>query len=444
MSDAVGGLVLLQGSRWQWNRHFMYCSTYMILMMRGLLPSNKLRNRTLTLLVVLAAVSAPATQGAARSDRIIIKNDTDRTMIFVSGKAQHGIVTTNPPSSIAAAGVGVMFAESSGIATGTEGTVTYRLDGVPGEVSIHWDNPFAGSNSANGSAPAGFKVEQIGDAGNRTLIFFSVHAANQTSARCNAGWVLGALGTHLEDSLGEVSKDIGFLTTPFKRLGIGGWVDTGCEATAWGWPVRDAQHSSDGFWTIDVALQHFGIGSSVASGNPARFVRIEVEPNTPAHASAVAKANRLIEFHGHVLVDTHHGDELIEVHPFDPIKLRGPNPPGGSYTQTCNQQWIDGGLLRALCRTSGGQWLNTSLSSFGACVGDIFNREGHLGCNTGPPPPNGSYRQTCRDFSTDANNLRATCKKRNGAWVPATLAGFTHCSGDISNQDGRLQCAMGR
>jgi hypothetical protein len=266
---------------------------------------------------------------AARSTHVIIKNDTDRNLTFVSGSVQHGIVTQNPPSIIAPSGIGELFAESNGVATGTEGTVTYQVTGVSGTASFHWDNPYVGSNSANGSAPPGFQVEQIGDTGNRTLVFFSIHAVNQATAICNPEWVLQHLGTHAEDSLDDFDKAVGFLTTPLKRMGIGGWVDTGCDATAEGWPVRDAQHSTDGFWTIDVKLQQFTInGNNV--GKLQRFVRIEVEPGTPAHGSAAAKANSFIRFNGRVLIDTHHGDELIEVHPWDPITLAPePSVPGG-------------------------------------------------------------------------------------------------------------------
>lgn len=259
--------------------------------------------------------------GAARSAHVIIKNDTDKTLTFVSGKADHGIVTRKPPSQIPPAGTGELFAESNGFATGTEGRVTYRLVGVNGTAVFHWDNPFAGGNSADGSAPAGFSVQNIGDAGNRTLVFFSIHPSNRQAALCNPDWVINHLGTHAEDRLDPASREIGFLTTPLKRLGFGGWVDTGCEATAKGWPVRNAQHSTDGFWTIDVKLKEFRIQNRMLKANLQRWVRIEVEPNTPAHAKAAARANTLISFHGHVLIDTHHADELIEVHPVDPITL---------------------------------------------------------------------------------------------------------------------------
>src|SRR5947209_7186538 len=290
------------------------------------------------LLIAALFISSQFGYGAARSVRVIIKNDTDKTLTFVSGKADHGIVTQKPPTHIQPSGTGELFAESNGFATGTEGRVTYRLDGVNGNAVFHWDNPFSGSNSADGSAPAGFSVQTIGDAGNRTLVFFSIHPANRPVALCNPDWVIAHLGNHPEDRLDPASRDIGFLTTPFKRLGFGGWVDTGCDATAKGWPVRDAQHSTDGFWTIDVKLSEFAIQGRRLVPNQPRWVRIEVEPKTPAHDKAAARTNQFISFHGHVLIDTHHGDELIEVHPFDPITLAQEPTPFGQ--DTCRQGFV--------------------------------------------------------------------------------------------------------
>ncbi len=259
-------------------------------------------------------------------------------MTFVSGSTKHGIVTTKPPHTIPAGGVGDLRAESKGFATGTEGSVIYRLDGIGGNATFYWDNPFVGSNSASGSAPGGFKVEVIGDKGNRTLAFFSIHDADRPVAVCNGDWVVANLGTHAEDSLDDFDKSVGFLSTPLKRLGISGWVDTGCDASAQGWAVRDAQHSTDGFWTIDVKLAQFTTNGKSLPANQTQFVRIEVEPNTPAHAKAAVKANQFIRFDGHVLIDTHHGEELIEVHPWNPITLASEPAPYGP--DTCKQGFV--------------------------------------------------------------------------------------------------------
>lgn len=287
----------------------------------------------LTLVCTVSTVNA-----AARSTHIIIKNNTNHRMIGTNIEIKHGKLTSKPPRTIEPGSIGEWGAESNGIATGTEGSVTYRLDGISGTSIFNWDNPFVGSNSANGSGSSGFKIDTIGNKGNRTLVFFSIHDANNPVSVCSAQWVIEHLGEHPENELDAVDKTLGLFSTPLKNLGFGGWVNTGCQASAKGWAVRDAQHSTDGFWTIDVKLQEFKIDGKNIPTNQQKFVRLEVEPNTPAHAKAKVKANQFIQFGGRVLIDTHHGDELIEVHPYDAIMLATEATPYG--VDTCKQGFV--------------------------------------------------------------------------------------------------------
>lgn len=258
---------------------------------------------------------------AARSVHVIIKNNSNHALFNAHWELSHGIVTSKPPGRIDPGGIGEMSAESNGFATGTEGFVRYHVQGVSGDAQFNWDNPFVGNNSASGSGPPGYAVQLIGDKGNRTLAFYSFHDANVPAALCNADWVIGALGQHAEDKLDALDVGPGFLTTPLKRLGFGGWVDTGCRAQAEGWVWRNAQWSTDKFYTIDIKLHLFIIGDKKLSIQPPsqRFVRLEVEPGTPAHNSANARTNQYIRVEGIVLIDTHFGEELIEIHPYDPI-----------------------------------------------------------------------------------------------------------------------------
>jgi hypothetical protein len=275
----------------------------------------------LVICILTIAGTISTAHAAARSTQVIIKNNTNHRMIGTRIEVKHGKLSSKPPSTIEPGDIGEWGAESKGIATGTEGTVTYRIDGINGTSTFHWNNPFVGSNSANGAAPPGYKVEQVGNKGNRTAVFFSIHDAKNPSSICSSRWVFNHLGDHPEDKLDSVSKVIGLFSTPLKNLGFGGWVNTGCQATAKGWAVRDAQYSTDGFWTIDVKLQSFTIDGKTAPTDKQKFVRIEVEPNTPAHAKAKVKANQFIQFNGRILIDTHHGEKLIEVHPYDRITL---------------------------------------------------------------------------------------------------------------------------
>ena len=134
-------------------------------------------------------------------------------------------------------------------------------------------------------------------------------------AVCDAAATIGRLATAPRPALGWFSRWVAWLTTPFKFIGISGWEDTGCSAEASGAPVRDAQHSTDGFWTIDVRLSSFVIGG--VSAEAGRFVRVEVEPGTRARDVCAARSIRkgeLLLFGGPVVVDTD-GEGFLEVHP---------------------------------------------------------------------------------------------------------------------------------
>jgi hypothetical protein len=123
-------------------------------------------------------------------------------------------------------------------------------------------------------------------------------------------------------SRSRFDRFIAFLTTPFKFLGISGWQETGCQAMATGRPVRDAQHSTDGFWTIDVRLEEFRIGTDAADLSPPKFVRLEVEPDTKAHdvcAGSKVTAGMRLAFGGAVVVDT--DGPFLEVHPEDDFRI---------------------------------------------------------------------------------------------------------------------------
>jgi len=117
------------------------------------------------------------------------------------------------------------------------------------------------------------------------------------------------------DALSWFDRFVAFLTTPFKRLGISGWSPTGCAALARGAAVRDAQHSADGFWTIDLRLSEFSIGGREGPGG--RYLRVEVEPGTKAHdvcaESRIVEGARL-EVGGEVVIDND-PPPFPEIHP---------------------------------------------------------------------------------------------------------------------------------
>ncbi|MFF5962097.1 hypothetical protein [Streptomyces luteogriseus] len=95
----------------------------------------------------------------------------------------HGVWAVKPPLMIGDSGEWV--SESSGLATGTEGSVTYQIEDIDGvrvgEMRIHWDNPFVGSNEYDasvtptaeaGGALRGYSVLHIGGDGNDANVTF--------------------------------------------------------------------------------------------------------------------------------------------------------------------------------------------------------------------------------------------------------------------------------
>lgn len=139
---------------------------------------------------------------------------------------------------------------------------------------------------------------------------------------CEPKGTIARLSRQPQPALSSFSRFIAFLTTPFKFCGISGWKETGCEVEARARPVRDAQHSTDGFWTIDVRLEAFSIGQNQADLSTPRYLRLEVEPGTPAHE--VCAANPIgprtqLAFGGAVVIDS--DGPFLEVHPEDGFRI---------------------------------------------------------------------------------------------------------------------------
>jgi hypothetical protein len=133
---------------------------------------------------------------------------------------------------------------------------------------------------------------------------------------CDAAGTLATLSREPQPALCALARAFAFLTTPFKRFGISGWTETGCGSEGRGTPVRNAQHSTDGFWTIDVALSVLSVGGSPADLSTPGFLRLEVEPGTAAHAVCAGRPigpGTELEFGGAVVIDE--DGPFLEVHP---------------------------------------------------------------------------------------------------------------------------------
>lgn len=110
-------------------------------------------------------------------------------------------------------------------------------------------------------------------------------------------------------------------------------------------------------------------------------------------------------------------------------------PPPGSFQKTCSGASVTGTTLKASCKTFQGASIPASLDYASGCVGDIGNVNGVLVC-TGAV---GSFSLTCKDATVSGHTLSATCQKKDGSWIPASLPNFQGFQGNISNCDGKLQ-----
>ena len=143
---------------------------------------------------------------------------------------------------------------------------------------------------------------------------------------CQRAFIEKSLDTDPRPALGWFSRELGFFTTPFKRRGISGWRETYCIGHADGTLVRDAQHSTDGFWTIDIQIQSLtidGSPSTAADGAHPVFICIEVEPRTVAHSlcsALVPRKGDLLTVGGVIVIDT--DADFLEIHPTADFQIR--------------------------------------------------------------------------------------------------------------------------
>ena len=117
--------------------------------------------------------------------------------------------------------------------------------------------------------------------------------------------------------------------------------------------------------------------------------------------------------------------------------------PPGNYKDSCENLIKIGHMLEAKCRKRDGTWQNTALY-FGSCNGPIHNDNGNLTCNQGGRDnwlPPGSYKDSCRDMNVNDDTLWARCQSRDGEWRQSSID-FRNCYQDITNDNGRLVCGQ--
>jgi hypothetical protein len=262
---------------------------------------------------------------AARSVDVLFRNATPSRLVRQNYRLLHGIWGPPPPPEIAPSAEVQWRSESSGFMTGTEGEVIFGLPSGD-QVRFHWNNPYYGSNTYQEVAPGGYTISHAGGQANRTTVIVTLNGGGVSTTPCSADFVNARLDHQPQPALDFVSQFLGFFTTPvFKRNGIHGWVQTGCTITGLlGRPVRRAQHSTDGFYTLDVRIEQLTVaGVLLVSGwAPERYIRIEVEPGTHAHTVCDGRSPDVgdrLTVGGPLLIDT--DGPFLEIHPTDEFLL---------------------------------------------------------------------------------------------------------------------------
>jgi hypothetical protein len=118
--------------------------------------------------------------------------------------------------------------------------------------------------------------------------------------------------------------------------------------------------------------------------------------------------------------------------------------PNGSYRQSCSSIKVRDASskkpwLVADCRDYKGRYRSTRLR-YRQCRADIANIDGQLHCWGGGRPPRGSWSQSCRNGSVSGGVLYAECRRRNGDWWKASIR-LNRCSkSGVANINGQLRC----
>ncbi|GAA0321585.1 hypothetical protein GCM10010302_70940 [Streptomyces polychromogenes] len=130
-----------------------------------------------------AAQAAPSPGGASvqsaeRSTSVIFANGTGRQLLRTGSGLDHGCWSRDslPPDAIAKTVSASWASESCGFATGTQGHVTYNIAGTAKDVTVRWNNPYAGSNSYSCDAPEGYECGRSGGGGNNATVNFTLTA----------------------------------------------------------------------------------------------------------------------------------------------------------------------------------------------------------------------------------------------------------------------------
>lgn len=96
---------------------------------------------------------------------VTLFNQTNRVLTLRASHLDHGCWNTQPPSQIRPHTAEYWRSDSCGVLTGTEGWVNYTIEnsGGQGYAYAHWNLPYYGSNSFDGTAGGLFTMTTQGN-----------------------------------------------------------------------------------------------------------------------------------------------------------------------------------------------------------------------------------------------------------------------------------------
>ncbi|MEV7779493.1 aegerolysin family protein [Kitasatospora sp. NPDC088351] len=112
---------------------------------------------------------------AKRSTHVTLNNNSGQLLSRNGASLDWGIRSDNqlPTFNIMPGQSGSWQSESEGFMTGTEGEVSYLVAGA-GNVVVHWNNPYYGSNSYSCTAPANYTCSRTGGSGDNATVAFTL------------------------------------------------------------------------------------------------------------------------------------------------------------------------------------------------------------------------------------------------------------------------------
>jgi hypothetical protein len=284
-----------------------------------------------------------------RAVHVVVCNETTAIVHYAGRWSPWGRFATAPAVTIAP----LSYDEFDTVADFTiAASVRYFIGSA--NIVLSRSNPFIGKNmAAYSTSSPDFAVDTVGNEGNRTVLQFFIRTATQGPNSCNVPWLVSQFSTSKQGQLSWFDVATGFISTPFKKMGISGWTGTGCKAVAQGYSVNRIGHSTDGFYTLDLKITSASIERTNESSLPGHFIRVEFEPHNRAHEKVATVAqclnpstDVLVRVGGVVKIDE--DGPFLEIHPNDPYgdleilndcsRVEGPAPLcacAGALTRQC-------------------------------------------------------------------------------------------------------------